>query len=149
MSHRGNASQYKLLFHLSDAKTFWKMYSLTEFSRKSYLCCGRYILPVYKYSPLSLHQKNHRFSLFSMELLFEIPIHEICAKYLDLNSDLMHWSKVLQYWHKYNLFMHKVKWEKCLFAPEQEVNLYAPVPQYGFILRLLRFGGYFFSDMFK
>ena len=42
MSHRGNASQYKLLFHLSDAKTFWKMYSLTEFSRKSYLCCGRY-----------------------------------------------------------------------------------------------------------
>ena len=42
VSHRGNASQYKLLFHLSDAKTFWKMYSLTEFSRKSYLCCGRY-----------------------------------------------------------------------------------------------------------
>ena len=42
MSHRGNGSQYKLLFHLSDAKTFSKMYSLTEFSRKSYLCCGRY-----------------------------------------------------------------------------------------------------------
>ena len=42
MSHKGNASQYKLLFHLSDAKTFWKMYSLTEFLRKSYLCCGRY-----------------------------------------------------------------------------------------------------------
>ena len=42
MSHRNKASQYKWLFHLSDAKTFWKMYTLTQFSRKSYLCCGRY-----------------------------------------------------------------------------------------------------------
>ena len=46
MSHRNKASQYKWLFHLSDAKTFWKMYTLTQFSRKSYLCCGRYIMPV-------------------------------------------------------------------------------------------------------
>ena len=44
MSHRSNESQYKLSFHLSDAKTFWKMYSLTEFSQKSYLCCGRYFM---------------------------------------------------------------------------------------------------------
>ena len=44
MSHRSNESQYKLSFHLSDAKTFWKIYSLTEFSRKSYLCCGRYLV---------------------------------------------------------------------------------------------------------
>ena len=43
MSHRNKASQYKWLFHLSDAKTFWKMYTLTQFSRKSYLCCGRYL----------------------------------------------------------------------------------------------------------
>ena len=42
MSQRNKASQYKWLFHLSDAKTFWKMYTLAQFSRKSYLCCGRY-----------------------------------------------------------------------------------------------------------
>ena len=44
MSHRNKTSQYKRLFHLSDAKTFWKMYTLIQFSRKSYLCCGRYLL---------------------------------------------------------------------------------------------------------
>ena len=53
MSHRGNVSQYKLLFHLSDAKTFWKMYSLTEFSQKSYLCCGRYLKQISKLSARS------------------------------------------------------------------------------------------------
>ena len=44
MLHMKKLSQYKWLSLLSGAKTFWKMYSLTEFSRKSYLCCGRYLL---------------------------------------------------------------------------------------------------------
>ena len=58
MSHRSNESQYKLSFHLSDAKTFWKIYSLTEFSRKSYLCCGRYISvsPLYLWLVLSFYR---------------------------------------------------------------------------------------------
>ena len=42
MLHMKKLSQYKWLSLLSGAKTFWKMYSLTEFSRKSYLCCGLY-----------------------------------------------------------------------------------------------------------
>ena len=42
MSHRNKASQYKWSFHLSSARTFWKMYGLMQFSWKSYLCCGRY-----------------------------------------------------------------------------------------------------------
>ena len=36
MLHMKKLSQYKWLSLLSGAKTFWKMYSLTEFSRKSY-----------------------------------------------------------------------------------------------------------------
>ena len=32
MSHKNKACQYKWLFQLSDAKTFWKMYTLTQFS---------------------------------------------------------------------------------------------------------------------
>ena len=44
MSERNKASQYKWSFHLSDAKTFWKMYTSTQFSQKSYLCCGHYLI---------------------------------------------------------------------------------------------------------
>ena len=62
------------------------------------------LLPVYSlFCPCIKKIGDHKFQLFSVELSFQIPIHEICAKYLDLNSDLMHWPKVLQYWHKYNL----------------------------------------------
>ena len=43
MKHTKEWSQYKQPSLLSVAKTFWKMYSLTEFSQKSYLCCGHYL----------------------------------------------------------------------------------------------------------
>ena len=56
VQHIKKVGQYKWLSLLSGAKTFWKMYSLTEFSRKSYLCCGRYWV---KIDLLVCNMQNH------------------------------------------------------------------------------------------
>ena len=74
MSQRNKASQYKWLFHLSDAKTFWKMYTLAQFSWKSYLCCGRYNLTSvsipHKYFGSCLHAIWSIFRLESLSILW-------------------------------------------------------------------------------
>ena len=74
MSHRNKASQYKWLFHLSDAKTFWKMYTLTQFSRKSYLCCGRYIVGACRHFEFYIYSKKMIWWTFTSITILPTPL---------------------------------------------------------------------------